>query len=296
MKYSDYFGFLDLDKKIKFDGGAIKPVDEYSRSKEWIDEYKNDDGFIYPPQIETVILNPRTMEKESVKPKTKRPASVYLLPASHEIILDTTIDRNSDAGFIIHLLAYIFGTRLQFHDWWHDGRVPIKSTHNCIFTIECIEDFFSKSYRTWRSWSEDHRKWFVNVLIMHSRAPSYEWDWERFTIEYMVFDGAYRLSKDLYGCVAKGHKDRFNSVFNKFGIQFDDIKINEIYTLRNELFHQALWDGGQPCTRSSDSTFYHQYNLSRINNRLIPALLGYNNKYIGSPWWCMGSFKFDKEK
>ena len=295
MKYSDYFGFLNLEKEIEFDGGKIHPIDEYSKSVEWIEECKHEDGFIYPPQIETVILNPITMEEESVKPKTKRPALLHKLPASHGLTLNVPIDRDGDAGFIIHLVAYIYGTRLQFHDWWHDGRVPIKSTHNCTFPIEWIEDFMSKAYKTWQSWSDDHRKWFNNILIMHSRAPSYEWDWERFMIEYMVFDGAYRLSKDLYGCTAKSHKERFKSVCDKFGIQFNDDKITEIYNLRNELFHQALWDDGQPCTGSSNNAFYHQYNLSRFNNRLIPALLGYNNKYVESSWWSMGTFLFDKE-
>lgn len=295
MAYSDYFGFLNLDDKIEFDGGRLKPIVEYSKSKIWIDEYKNEDGFIYPPQVETIILNSRTMEKESVKPKTKRSALLHKLPASHEIILDLDSDRDTEAGFIIHLVAYVYGTRLQFHDWWQDGRIPIKSTHKCTVTIDNIEGFLSKSYSTWRSWSEGHRKWFTNILIMHSRASSYEWDWERFTIEYMVFDGAFKLSKDLYGCSARTHKDRFNSMFDKFGMQIEDDKITEIYSLRNELFHQALWDGGQPCTGSSSNAFYQQYNLSRINNRLIPALLGYNNKYVGSSWWSMATFLFDKD-
>jgi hypothetical protein len=298
MKYSDFFGFLNLDNKIIFKGGMIQPIREYGESKEWIDEYSLEDGYIYPPQVETVVLNPRTMEKESVIPKTKRPALVHKLPASHKIDIDDVNEnsdqRNEDAGFIIHLLAYVYGTRLQFHDWWHDGRVPIKSTHNIFVSIETVEDFLSKSYNEWLSWGDNTRKWFLNILIMHSRAPSYEWDWERFTVEYMVFDGAYRLAKDIYGCLANNHKERFKVVFEQFGLKFDDEKINEIYTLRNELFHQALWDGGQPCTHSN--AFYYQYHISRINNRAIPALLGYKNEYIGSPWWTMGTWLFDKEK
>lgn len=205
--------------------------------------------------------------------------------------------RNSDAGFIIHVLGYLFGTRLQFHDWWFDGRVPIKSTHNITITDAVIEDFISKSYRTWLAWTDQIKKWFLNILIMHSRVPTYEWEWERFMIEYMVFDGAYRITQELFQFRNGGHKQRFEEIFSRFGLEYHEDKIKEIYRLRNDLLHQSLWDQSQACTqRPGSKALYHQITLSNINNRVIPALLGYNTSYIGTPWWTTGSKRFDAEK
>lgn len=153
----------------------------------------------------------------------------------------------------------------------------------------------SKSYHTWKDWGEEHKKWFLNILIMHSRAPSYEWDWERFIIEYMVFDGAYKLASELHntGRAKIPHKKRFEILLNQFGLVFDEDKISEIYNLRNDLFHQSIWDKGQPCTsRSGNNAIYHQLNLSKINSRLIPALLGYETMYISSPWWSLACQRF----
>ena len=36
------------------------------------------------------------------------------------------------------------------------------------------------------------------------------------------------------------------------------------------------------------------YNLRRLNQRLIPALLGYNNSYVRTSWWALGTCLFEK--
>ncbi len=298
MKYQDKFGFLDVKEGYEFEGGKVEVDAEFDIARTWVRDCENSDGFLYPPQVKQVKVDPRTSEEIEDIPKTRRPALTHRLPCSHSIALDQELEkdvlRNTDAGFIIHLLGYLFGTRLQFIEWWHDGRVPIKSTHNMHTNKAAVEDFLSKSYKKYRLWNEEHRKWFLNILIMHSRAPSYEWDWERFSMEYMVFDGAYRLVSEIYCEKAKGHKDRFRLVFEKFNIPTNTNLVDQIYKLRNGLFHQALWNGGQPCT-SSDA-FHAQYHLSRINNRVIPALLGYRNNYVSTPWWSLGAGRFDEEK
>lgn len=129
-----------------------------------------------------------------------------------------------------------------------------------------------------------------NLLFMHSRAPSYEWDWERFMIEYMVFDGCWNLS----GLVAKKHRDRIKILCDKWGIPADDALVNNIADLRNNFFHKTLWDKSQPSTGVSSEAFLQTYNLRRLKQRLIPALLGYNNSYVRSSWWALGTCLFEK--
>ena len=171
--------------------------------------------------------------------------------------------------------------------------MPINSTHNIRFTHSVIENFISHSYNTWKSWSENDRKVFTNILYMYSRAPAYEWDWEKFLFEYIVFDAIFSLSEKLHRCSANSHKARFKSVCDKFGIQFNERLINKIYKLRNELFHYSLWGGGQLCT-ADNNAFMQPYNLRRFNARLLPALLDYRTPFIHSGWWCLGTSSFDK--
>ena len=64
----------------------------------------------------------------------------------------------------------------------------------------------------------------------------------------MVFDGAYKLASEIYNCKAKHHRDRFTVLIEKFGLAQNDEYVEQIYNLRNELFHQSIWDGGSACS------------------------------------------------
>jgi hypothetical protein len=135
----------------------------------------------------------------------------------------------------------------------------------------------------------------TNVLFMHSRAPSYEWDWERFTIEYMVLDGCWKLAESIHGIKGKYHSDRIEKFCKKFAIPYEVKRVNSLVALRNELFHETLWDRSQPCTAVAADTFLKPYDLRQLNQRLIPALLGYNNRYVHTIWWSRGAFQFDSQ-
>ena len=135
----------------------------------------------------------------------------------------------------------------------------------------------------------------TNVLFMHSRAPSYEWDWERFTIEYMVLDGCWRLAELLNGVKGKHHSERIKKLCEKFAIPYDAKGVERLVTLRNELFHETLWDSSQPCTAVAAEAFIKPYDLRQLNQRLIPALLGYDNRYVHTIWWSRGAFPFDNQ-
>lgn len=298
MAISDRFGFIDYSSKIAFDGGYINPCNDFDKACKWVNKCKNQDGFLYP-HFERRVKYDRLKDKAGRRiPNTDRPAFLHKIPSTHVLTLDVDAAnkdslRSSDAGFIMHLLAYIFGTRLQFHDWCFDGRIPIEPTHNIHFSHSVIEDFISHSYKVWKTWNDKHRRLFINILFMYSRTPAYEWDWERFIGEYMVFDAAFSLSEEICNCKASSHKARFKAVCAKFGIQFNEPLINEIYKLRNGLFHHTLWSGGQPCTADNNS-FMQPYNLRRFNSRLIPALLGYKTTFIQTSWWDFDTDSFDK--
>jgi hypothetical protein len=299
-----YFGFLPHKWTIEFDGGKVSPIPDYDEVMAWVDQYVNEDGFLYPPTVHRVKVDPITMIYLEEIPKTERPAHLHKIPPSHELSLyhsGTQEDiRKGPGSFIIHLIAYLFGVRLQFYDWWVDGRLPIRDnarTHSISFIKETAEHFLSHCYRTWRGWSEKEQKLITNILFMHSRAPLYEWDWEHFAMEYMVFDGCWKLGEFLsffQNMCRIPHGKRIKILCQAFDIPFKKDLVDEIVDLRNKLFHETLWDGSQPCTAVSTSAFMSTYHLRRLNQRLIPVLFGYKTPYVQTGWWFLGTYSFDQ--
>jgi hypothetical protein len=127
---------------------------------------------------------------------------------------------------------------------------------------------------------------------MNSRSELYEWDWERFMIVYMVFDACYKHAKGMGEVPACAHSARLEAMCRRYGLHCDASLGREIVGLRNVLFHEALWDGGQPCNSGGQRSFDYTECLRGINHRLIPAMLGYSSDYIGSRWDCRGACGF----
>lgn len=303
----DCFGFLPFKWTIEFDGGKISPLPDFDEAAACVDKYVNEDGFLYPPIEHRAEVDPISSNPLKDVPRTERPAHLHRIPSSHELFLfasGTSEDiRKGPGSFLIHLLSYLFGVRLQFHDWWLDGRLPIREkarTHNIRFAENTARDFLSHCYKAWGNWSTKEQCLVINLLFMHSRASSYEWPWERFIIEYMVFDGCFRLAEALH-LVQKKQENRkktrnsgkaIKSLCQSFCIPYHDDLADRIGSLRNELFHRALWDGSQPCTTESSSTFMLPNHLRRLNQRLIPALFGYKTPYVQTEWWFIRNYSF----
>lgn len=297
---TDRFGFFPCDWTFEFDGGTISPIPEIYKVRKRVEKYANEDGFLYPPVSYRVRLEPKTSKIFGRIPGSERPAHLHRVPPSHDLRLHVagTVDelRKGLGAFIIHLLAYLFGIRLQFYDWWFDSRVPVRmgQTHNSYPNKATAENFLSHCYRVWQGWPTEEQRLITNVLFMHSRAPSYDWDWERFAIEYMVFDGCWKLALLQYGMKDAPDRDRIKIACQRFSIPCDNVLVGRIVALRNNLFHETLWDSSQPCTAVSDDAFRQPYNLRQLNQRLIPALLGYNNRYVRSIWWSLSARSFEK--
>lgn len=299
---ADRFGFLPCDWTFDFNDGSISPLPEIQKARNWVAKYMNEDGFLYPPLSHRVRLEPRTNKILGKMRNTERPAHLHRVPASHELCLAVSATqeefRKGPGAFLMHLLAYLFGIRLQFHDWWFDSRVPIRmgQTNNSYPTKAVAEDFLSHSYRAWQGWTSEEQKLITNILFMHSRAPSYGWDWEQFIIEYMVFDGCWKLATLRHDVSTKHpHPKRFEVLCQKFGIPFNQALVDRIVTLRNDLFHETLWNRSQPGTAVSVDAFMQPHNLRQLNQRLIPVLFGYKNTYVKTIWWSRGAHSFDKQ-
>jgi hypothetical protein len=291
MIITDQFGFLSKQLDLKCSGFRIYCVDNFHETLKSIKKVVNKDGFIYPQAIYSAIVDETTVRKIKRIPNS----FLYRLTPSHQIEFKTNATkekielRRGAFGFIMQLVGYVFGVRLQFHDWWFDERVPFDSQHNIHITEKTLEKFFVHSINKYMSWEKDEQIFFVNILYMHNRSPSYEWDWERFTIEYMILDACWKFSK-LKGTT---HGQRVERMCTEYKLHQNNDVIEKIVKLRNDLFHEALWCGKMPCTAVDNDDFFVSYHLRRLNHRLILALLGYNSEYARSDWTCQGSYNFD---
>ena len=294
MSVVDQFGFLPVKFRFDSDDFIIYPVDNFDELESCIKEYVNRDGFIYPPQIYSAKLDPITLQENGKIPNSERPAHLHKLPVSHNIefkqngAITKEELRSGIFGFIMHLIGYIYGRRLQFNDWWFDGRIPFKSQHNISISEKVFIKFITHSINKFNSWEEKDKKFFINILYMHNRVPIYEWDWERFAIEYMVFDACWKFSK----LPKVSHAERIKRICEEYILHENEVKVTRIVNLRNDLFHEALWCNSQPCTASEGQDFMAS-NLRKLNQRIILALLGYESDYRKSNWTSISSYKFD---
>ncbi len=265
---TDSFGFLPINRVIEFDDAAFQPL-------AGLDE-----------TIAAVSANPDEGRRSD------RAAHLYKLPLSHTVTLHATPlssnFRRDDGAFLVHFLGHMFCYRLQFENWWHDGRTPMHGRRWSVLRQSEERRILSTAYSRWRAWQETERTRFTNLLYMHVRSFSYEWDWERFTLRYMVFDGCYKTATALGLRVDRvTHEVRLHAMLSHFQMPEDPAIVSRLVKLRNDLFHEALWDGSQPGTGSREG-FSQADNLWRINDRLLFALAGYDGPYLSSAWWNIG--------
>jgi hypothetical protein len=282
-----------------FDGVTIAPLPNYSEIAAVVSESEHEDGFWYPPQSWRVELDPRTNEPVREIPKTKRPAHLWKVPASHCLTAPTTLGRDDfrrETGlFIINVLAYFFGTRLQFHDWWIDSRIPTKPKAHIHDPSRIIEPFMSTCYRTWRTWTLEEGKAITGLLHMHSRVPGYEWAWERFAFEYMVFDGLYALAAPRHGLPPRGfHGERIERLCQILAIPTDAPFVERIVKLRNDLFHEVTFGNAPPGFSGHGEVYVLPYRLRDLNRRIIAAMLGWDVPFVHSEWWYLDSVPLDR--
>ena len=250
-------GFLLFDQEIEFDEGKVVPIPEFAKVRADVEERLNLDGYLYPPLSRRMTRGPEEDSEPEIIPHSERPAFLHPVYPSHDLFLNQqavgTDPRKGIAGFVLHLLAFIFRTRLQFADWWLDGRISVKGygqRMNGVLAEDAtwIGSYISQACSVWRTWPQAEQTRFTSILYMFSRAASYEWDWEEFMIQYTVLDACWKMSETLFGLRSKGHGDRMAAMCSHFRLTWVHgvIDFKKMVELRNDLFHEALWVGERP--------------------------------------------------
>ncbi|MGI9534556.1 MAG: hypothetical protein ACR2NW_06365 [Thermodesulfobacteriota bacterium] len=299
---NDYFGFLPIEKNIVFHGGMIEVVNNFHNLNNSIKNKLNIDNFIYLPTLvsEPVAINRNGFIKSNGKnniPEIKKKDFIQRLPYSHKIWLEEKPETGSlreyDRALLMHLTGYIHGYRLQFYDWFFDGRIMMSSFHDIIISDNRISEFFSHSFKKWKKWNNEIQRKFINILHMLCRAESYLWVWEKFLIYYMITDALYLISKRLYLDKSTDRHERIKDMCSHYGLKYYEPEVEKIICLRNDLVCESLWDGTQPCTGGSQESYKAVESLKRICLRLIPAVLNYDIDYISTDWRPYGTYVFE---
>ena len=277
------FGFLPYQWDLNFSFGKIVPVPQFDEAWRSLKKCLHQDGYYYPPIGKSITADSRG--KYLTVPKTKRPAHLFRLPASHELEITYKPEpniREGSAGFVIHLLAFLFATRLQFADWYFDGRVPLGSRHRFGLSIGHrgqAERYLDHCFKIWSAWPEPEKKRFTNILYMFSRVCAYEWDWEEFIIQYLVFDALWKMGEQLFQLSARTHKDRGRILcahfFSDVGEWIPEkwIDLDKMAELRNDLFHETLWHGARPSSSKGDWPYDMPTRMGVLNEMLIAKFL-----------------------
>lgn len=306
---AEWFGYVHEHEPatIEFEGGRASPAQNYSEIQAWVSSHSHIEnqgspqGTLYPPIAGRARLDHETGTLTRI-PTSEYPALIHPVPASHALELTLTgmpsnirERRLGIAGFVVHLIGYLYDTRLQFHDWSFDAPVPIGGAYSLASSPVIASDFISRCLAQVHTWPTDRQRFITNLLYMHCRARSYRWHWERFMAEYLVTDACYRLAEKLGKVRAKGHAQRIQCMCARFGVRNNEATIKRIVQRRNGLFHEALWEGDQPSGDGSGGAMADVYALHGLNQRLICAILGYRNQFVEGAWDTIDPCGFDKE-
>src|SRR5437867_5336735 len=299
MPYEDRFGHLRFGGRLVFDGGTVTPVEEFEDAIAAVRLRTHPDGHIYPPIIHTVQA---TMDGQTMAvPQSQRAALLHRLPSTHSIRLEQTFEdaqqaRHNAAGFVVHFVGFVYGFRCQFFDWWFDRRVSATSGADYISpTPTEASRVVGTALSTWRALGRRQQRVATNALYLHSRTHTYELPWERFQAEYQVFDAVFALSRDsgqLHSSGRVKHDRRIPAMCERYAIPCKDDLVATVRRLRNDLLHEALWDGGMPGDAGSSEAIYAALWLNRLTRRLLFAVLGLTGGYVTSAWWHLGQHSF----
>lgn len=296
--HREKIGFIPLKLDVVFSKGRIQKLGTFDEAERYMHENSNTDGYYYPPVVARYELKGPTYEKPNFAagplPRSKRPAHLFKLPASHEIVLHWPYSddpRNNECMFLVQFLACIFGIRAHITEWWIDGRIPQKTSNDYNIYEKALPDLTDMALGTWLACkTPEQQLHLTNLLYMHNRVFSYEWDWEQFTVAYMVFDGCYRyLQRYTDFQEVSGHAKRFKLVLDEIKIPFEEKRIKNFVNLRNNLFHETLWDSKHPGTSARHDAFIASRQMKKLCTRILLFILGYRGEYLAQPWWSAGS-------
>lgn len=275
------FGWIPHRIDINGNDISISTLPEFLENVDYVI-----DNYFYPPCVKYYKRNFINNTEKEIQ-NSQREAPLYLLRYTHKIKISKKNEKKDNHQFleyIIQFLGFIYGYRTHRENNPTDSRTYTKSNslHSCPQPT-WFEKNFDIIIKFWKKLNKRDKIVFTNALFFHNRVKSYTWDWEQFSNEYQVFDALYKVAHNLYCLKAKSHSLRFDAACKKFNIYYDKNVLRTIVKLRNDIIHEALWDGNLPITKSIKGISYFNY-LHKFNQRFGLAIMGFKGEYIKLPW------------
>jgi len=287
MKAKDEFAWVPHKIDINIKGLSIITVSNFDEIIRSIPLQANPDKFVYPPIVELYNRFLDNSPSQEAYPNSEREAPKYCLPITHSIEVDLFEDEKQNfeiLELIVNYIGFVFGYRTHLESKPLDRRFyTISNSDHSIPTCDWLRISILELVDFWRDILPKNQISLNNLLFLHNRGPVYEWTWEYFLIEYQVFDSLWKIGRDNNIFEHAPHCKRIYKVCNKYKMMIENNTIDGIVTLRNDLFHEALWDKNDLFI-DSDSSMRLPLYLRKLNQRFLFALLGYTGGYIKSPW------------
>ena len=302
----DQFGFLPIHESWAIGEFVISPVADHKEIVRAIhDDSEMRSGFYYTRMAHWHTEDPRTGESER-RPQSRNVPHLFRMYPTHSLrrrngepLGETQVFREQRGFSLITLLAYLHRCRGQFHDWFFDGRVPVKSQRRYGMIPREFEPLASQMWESLLALSSELRERLVAAMYTVSRARSYEWHWERFLFAYIALEAIHKTLQD-HGKLAMVHTNRqWEHRYEQWvqsGLLWSDeaskSKFQEMSELRNEIVHEAMMRGGL-LVRDNGGGVSYVMLLENILERLLLGALDVCCGHRKTPWNTRGVYALD---
>lgn len=284
MPESFLFGLLDQPSRpVTFAFGEVRPLapDLHSRVREWGEKHGHRDGWLYPSTLvrRRFVIEPDGSEVEQDWPANEPRPEIWTVQPTHELIWNHADHGDGERylpAIVINALGWAYGNRVQFADWRLDGRVRWKCSPSFGLRVVHVGYFLDRVVDTALGLPGKQVE-LLGALVLHNRAPMYQWDWERHHWQYIVFDACWKLLQHR-GLVpteqAGGHGKRIATACDRLGIPRLPQVEQRIVDQRNDLAHQGLWCEGLPGYGGTTEAHYDYFRIRKLVDRVLLHIFG----------------------
>ncbi|RXK12183.1 hypothetical protein CP965_10415 [Halarcobacter mediterraneus] len=184
------------------------------------------------------------------------------LPSSHILKLkNKKINDKYFLYYLIHVIGFNFNQWVMPDNYWFDGTVKLNSIEIKEIQENYLEDLIKSSIKSYQSIPQDckYRNTIISALYSYNSYKKFKWEFEWLFELYKSFDALWQYSTCclknnelikqhmlLKKEIKSKHERRLKTVYKFLEISESKLPNNildKIYKLRNELVHEARWDG-----------------------------------------------------
>lgn len=184
------------------------------------------------------------------------------LPSSH--ILRLKNKETNDEYFLyylVHVIGFYFHQWIMPNNYWFDGTIKFNAIKIKEKQTSDLENLIKLSIENYQLIPQDckYKNTIISALYSYNSYKKFRWEFEWLFELYKSFDALWQYSTCclknnelikqhmlLKKEIKSKHERRLKAVYNFLEISKSELPINildKIYKLRNELVHEARWDG-----------------------------------------------------